>query len=315
MLATKVEELKLTSAGAHEASRPSYSRRGSIVAAHFNIIPGEKAATKKRQQNEELRQEAQFLYQYFYQKIFNSLVHATRSNLDALRKALSPPSSVNYGEASDNRIDRQPVFSMQVTLAIPSIVVKPGLEDVQATVCEAVQVILAVHKQIPQWGPAEAVEPASTFAGQTLAAASQMLGAASQQMVGSEKKMEPRNFHKMVSENKEVIKLITTLSSIVNAAKKPVTESFDKFNCYQELWVTEQEPYLQEFMNGDPLLGDFEAKICHYEEVVTQVMEETDQLRVGAFCLDTGKGIPFSVQLAHSFFILVYSYPESGHHC
>lgn len=282
LLVTKAETLNLSSTSKSNMVRPSHSRRGSVLAVQFSLNPGEKAALKRKQQREELQQEAQYLYDYLYQKLLNSLVHATRTNLDTLRKALVPPSAVNYGEASDDRMDRQPVFKLQVMLAIPSIVVKPGLEHVQTTVIEAVQTMLAVHKKVLQWGPPEAAEPPAPSMPHILAVASQ------QPSVAAEKKAEPGNFHKLVSENKDVAKLTTALSSVITAAKKTVLESFDHFNSYQDLWVTEQEPHLQEFMDGDPLLGDFEAKIRHYEQVEAQVMEETDQLRVGAFSLDTG---------------------------
>lgn len=295
LLVTNAEQLNLTSFGKCEP--PRTGRRASITLVQFKQFnqPGEKADLKRRQQKEELKEEARYLYHFFYQKTINSLVHATRSNLDALRRALSPPSTLSYGEPSNDKMDRQPVFRMQVTLAIPSIVVKPGLEEVQAAVCEAVQIMLAVHKKVPQWGPAQPAEPPPMPLGLTLAAASQVLAAASQQMATSEKKMEPRTLHKMVSENKEIAKLTTTLSSVITAAKKTVTESFEHFNSYQGLWVTEQETHLQEFMDGDPLLGDFEAKIRHYEQVEVEVMEETEQLRIGAFSLDTSERLLFSM--------------------
>ena len=227
---------------------------------------------KKRQQKEELRQDALYLYQYFYQKTINSLIQTTRSNLDSLRRALAPPSALGYTDADDKK-DRKPIFKVQVTLAIPSIVLKPGIEDIQTLVSDTVQTIVAVHKGIAQWG----------------AATNDPLAAPSQQAVAAttEKKVEPRTVYKMVYENKEVAKLTNALSSIVTAAKKTIIESFDHFNLYQDLWATEQEKVLKEFLDSDPLLGDFEAKIRYYEELEAQVMEEIDQLQVGAFCLDT----------------------------
>ena len=273
LLVTEVEELHAQLSSASAAPRPNLSRRGSMPAVQFNLIPGEKAAMKQRQQKEELRQDALYLYQYFYQKTINSLIQTTRSNLDSLRRALAPPSALGYTDASDDKKDRKPVFKVQVTLAIPSIVLKPGLEDIQTLVSDIVHTIVAVHKEIGQWGAATA-DP---------------LAAPSQQAISTatEKKVEPRTVYKMVYENKEVAKLTTALSSIVTAAKKTIIESFDHFSLYQDLWVTEQEKVLQEFLDDDPLLGDFEAKIHYYEEVEAKVMEEVDQLQVGAFCLDT----------------------------
>ena len=266
-----MEEVRvdLSSTSVASTARPTTSRRGSIPAVQFTLNPGEKAALKKLQQKEELRQEAQYLYEYFYQKTISSLIQTTRTNLDMLRKALVSSSTLGYGDATDDRKDKQPVFKLQVLLAIPNIVVKPGLEDVQSIVSEAAQVMLTVHKSVTQWSISSA-EP---------------LAATSQQPVGGEK----RTFYKTVLENKEIAKLTVSLNSVITASKNTIMESFLFFNKYQDLWVTDQEAHLQEFMKENPLLGDFEERIHHYEKMEEQVMEEVDQIQIGAFVLDTSK--------------------------
>ena len=44
-----------------------------------------------------------------------------------------------------------PLFMADIVLAIPSIVLKPGLDDIQQTVNKAVQTILHMAQDIPPW--------------------------------------------------------------------------------------------------------------------------------------------------------------------
>jgi dynein heavy chain len=42
--------------------------------------------------------------------------------------------------------------------------------------------------------------------------------------------------HKIISEHKDVVKIVIQLSSIINTFKVDVNEILDEFTCYQELW-------------------------------------------------------------------------------
>lgn len=46
---------------------------------------------------------------------------------------------------------KPPLFKADVILAIPNVVMKPSLEDLQHTLNKAVQIILKASANIPQW--------------------------------------------------------------------------------------------------------------------------------------------------------------------
>ena len=46
---------------------------------------------------------------------------------------------------------KPPLFHADIVLAIPNVVMRPSLEDIQATLNKAVQVMLKMSENIPQW--------------------------------------------------------------------------------------------------------------------------------------------------------------------
>ena len=261
------------------------TRRGSVPAVEFSFPPGEKAAMKKKQMREELKQEAIVLMGYFNRKTLDTLIRATRVTLEKIRRALSSPSSLMYGSQPTEKDDRTPVLKLQLSLTIPNITVSPSLDDIQNAVNQVVQTILSMYQTVYQWGQSteaggDSVEDKSLSSVNILTSPSQ---------TNARKKTELKNFHRMVSEHKEVAKLISSLSSVITSAKNTVNESFSHFNNYKDLWEQEQETKMIEFMEQDPLLGDFEAEIHHYEQLEGEIMAEEEYVIIGALYLQTSK--------------------------
>ena len=261
------------------------TRRGSVPVVEFSLPPGEKAAMKKKQMREELKQEAIVLMGYFNRKTLDTLIRATRVTLEKIRRALSSPSSLMYGSQPTEKDDRTPVLKLQLSLTIPNITVSPSLDDIQNAVNQVVQTILSMYQTVYQWGQSteaggDSVEDKSLSSVNILTSPSQM---------NAPKKTELKNFHRMVSEHKDIAKLISSLSSVITSAKNTVNESFSHFNNYKDLWEQEQESKMIEFMEQEPLLGDFEAEIHHYEQLEGEIMAEEEYVIIGALYLQTSK--------------------------
>ncbi len=57
-----------------------------------------------------------------------------------------------FSTAADALDDgKPPLFRVDIVLAIPAIVMRPSLEDVQASLNKAVQIILRMTENVPQW--------------------------------------------------------------------------------------------------------------------------------------------------------------------
>jgi dynein heavy chain len=266
--------------------RSSMSRRASVPHIELNLPPGEAAEARKRKKRNELQEEASALMEYFRYKNIDALVHSTRNTLEKLRRGVSPPSLAHYSDLNDHTPDRVAILKLQLELAIPQLILKPNLEEVQSLVTQVVHVIVDVNKRVYQWGQsrveAAKSEPSSATRSHVMAEASQVMTV--QLPV---KKIELKNFHRTVSEHKDIAKLVASMNSIVSIGRNLIIESYKHFNTYEHLWTLEQATETEKFMEQDPLLGDFEAKIKYYEELELIIMEESDRIIIGPFQLDT----------------------------
>lgn len=274
----------------------SKSRRSSVPTIEFVLPPGEKSVAKKKQQIDELRQEALELLSHFNRKMIDSLVRSVRTTLEKVRHSLLSPSGVSYGQASEKDTAKKPVLKLKLSLEIPSIVISPSLDDVQLTVNQVVQTILHLFSNIYLWGQldlidsieSDAEEAATGPAATTLASPSGL--AAGSQMNTAEpmptKTPELRTFYKIICEHKEIAKLTSALLSVISSAKTVVLASFPQFDVYKDLWQQEQEKSITEFMEQEPLLGDFEHKLWLYENMEGDISAEEDFIIIGPFQLD-----------------------------
>lgn len=79
------------------------------------------------------------------------LIVGTRLSLDTIKKRLQIGTNKYTRGATENEEAKVPLFQADIILAIPSIVLQPSLDDIQSSVNKAVQVILKMAQNIPQW--------------------------------------------------------------------------------------------------------------------------------------------------------------------
>ena len=100
--------------------------------------------------------------------------------------------------------------------------------------------------------------------------------------------MAKPNYFKNVSENKDVAKLVSLLSTAINSQKKEVTTALGDFNRFDTIWKESREVALKNFLEGNPKLSEFEAQILYYKHLERRLMEEPESANVGAIALFTG---------------------------
>lgn len=289
-------------------------------------------AAKRR---EELKNEAFFLLEHFEQRNLDALIKLTRSTLENIRRRVTPPSSLLYGESADQRkTDHRPAFKVQLALAIPNVMLKPRLEEIQQSLNATVQCVIGVHRYIYQWGQAREVTQGvlggdiqgtsmaqvSAAPGQLVATSTVMQASQSQLVAAAAKKpADLRNFFRSVSEHKEIAKLVSLLSTTFSSAKILIDRALEYFKDYQHLWMEEKEQSVAEFLESKPILSEFEARIREYEKREAAVKEEVDELSVGTIVLVTGTYIvcispsnpsflPF-LDCIHTFSLLCFGLP------
>lgn len=84
--------------------------------------------------------------------LFCLILHqGTRLSLDSIKRRLQTSASKYTQGPQENEDAKVPLFMANIVLSIPTIVLRPSLDDVQQTVNKAVQVILRMAQDIPLW--------------------------------------------------------------------------------------------------------------------------------------------------------------------
>ena len=86
---------------------------------------------------------------HFTQRNTDALVKCTRLSLDAIKRRLQ--TSNKYKQEEKQEQPKAPLFKADIVLAIPNVVMKPSLDDIQSTLNKATQVILKMSCNITQW--------------------------------------------------------------------------------------------------------------------------------------------------------------------
>lgn len=265
---------------------PSTAASSGRQEVHFH--PGEASALRRRQLWREMQQEADYLREYFNHQNLDALIKLTRTTLENLRKRINASSALGYTELSEEqKKEHQPVFEASATLAIPSIVMKPSLEEIQTAVNNIVQIVLCTHKCVYLWGQDRSgLKPAGNHGNSHATQTSKGNTAQVEEAIPPGKQL--KNHYRLVSENKEVAKLVSFLSTTVTSSKRLVTEALEQFNKYQELWSVDRDAKLKEFMETKPLISEFEAEMRKYEDQEALIMDEPNSVVAGPIALKTG---------------------------
>lgn len=307
--------------------KPSIVGLAPVIEVEEEFRPGEIAFQRELQKKRELYQEASDLITHFSRSVQDALIRCTRTTLESIKRRVSSPSTLLYGDTDEKRkLDHRPAFKLKLALTVPQISLKPGLDEIQSALNNAVQQIVSVHKSIYQWRQVASQAPPSqpnlaavsgvlaaksgllaaksgllaAKSGVGLSAKSGLLAAASGILASASRNLglsvpeaaatpPLKNFFKSVSEHKEIAKLISMLSSTISSAKALVTQSLEHFKGYEELWTIEKEEHVAKFMESKPDLSDIEGKMKVYVSIEETVVEEDEVMHVGSLALLTGE--------------------------
>lgn len=65
--------------------------------------------------------------------------------------------------------------------------------------------------------------------------------------------------------------------------------ALDRFSLYHHIWKKDREETIQKFIQGNPLLSEFESQILYYRDLELEINAEPEFISVGALALYTGK--------------------------
>ncbi|XP_034553818.1 dynein heavy chain 5, axonemal isoform X3 [Notolabrus celidotus] len=258
---------------------------------------------KKRDLMEVMEEEAQQLLAYFNHRNVDALLRLTRNTLEMLRKRIHASSLVHFLAEG-----QQAIFRVNVTLSIPNIAMVPALEEVQQALNRAVECVVSVTKGVSQWSKEriskrkmnerrmaalkqESSDSDSEDGATTYRSLAGMRGYGSTSDMSASVILaipfQARNYFKSVSENKEIAKLVSVLSTSISSTKKEVMTALDRFSRYHHIWRKDREDTMQKFTQGSPLLSEFESQILFYRDLELEINSEPEYITVRALALFT----------------------------
>ncbi|KAF4103547.1 dynein axonemal heavy chain 5 isoform X1 [Onychostoma macrolepis] len=286
---------------------------------------------KKKDLMKVMEEEAKELLSHFNHRNVDALLRLTRNTLETLRKRIHATSLMHFLAEADSSSrqkgsGQQPIFRVGVCLAIPNIVMVPGLEEVQQALNRAVDCVVSVSKGVGQWSKeriskrkmserrmaalkqnsqeSESEDGESTYRSLAEGSTSDISASANQAIP-----VQIKNYHKSISENKEIVKLVSVLSTSINFSKKEIMTALDRFSLYHHIWKKDREETIQKFIQGNPLLSEFESQILYYRDLELEINTEPEFISVGALALYTADLKLALTAETKSWMV------DFGHHC
>ncbi|XP_048577391.1 dynein axonemal heavy chain 5 isoform X1 [Nematostella vectensis] len=199
----------------------------------------------------------------YNQRTIDALVRCTRLSLDTIKRRMHTANKY----IGENGQGRAALFKADIVLEIPSVLMKPSLDDIQQALNKAVQIMLKTTQSIPEWKAHSAIHKPPI------------------PVVEEGKPIPPvqaKSLFKIVSEHKDVVKVVIVLNSIISTFKADAKDLLSEMDQFKELWNEDPNTKVHEFMESKPLLSDFDAQIKYYQHLETQIEDLPSFYRIGS---------------------------------
>lgn len=245
--------------------------------------PGAVSAHKKMNQRTRLLHEAENLRVLYEQMVTEAQLKLTKSALEIIRKRLSIK-IVSYDVTKKHKSEN-PLFEASLILAIPNIMVKPSLEDIQQCLNKTVNAIMSVTKSVYKWGhprgdvspvPPDSTMPSShsgvTFRSRTISTDTDA--------------SKVKNFYAIIADNKEIQKMVAALSSmVVSSGRQYLTAITQRFSKYFPLWDVVKAEKIAEFISINPAVDDYNEMMKEFVQLDEEIAMEPDLINAGPIAL------------------------------
>uniref|UniRef100_A0A8C6QFD6 Dynein, axonemal, heavy chain 5 n=1 Tax=Nannospalax galili TaxID=1026970 RepID=A0A8C6QFD6_NANGA len=296
------------------------------LVSSFNVGAGSLPLTAitRRKKESDMLEEARELLSHFNHQNADALLKVTRNTLEAIRKRIHFSHMINFRDsssASKMKPNNLPIFRASITLAIPNISMTPALEDIQHTLNKAVECIISVPKGVRQWSSEllskrklherkmAVLQNCEDSDSDTEMEANELQETLEIASVNLPIPVQTKNYYKNISDNKEIVKLVSVLSTIISSTKKEVFTTMDHFKCYNHIWQKEKEETIMTFIVKNPLLSEFESQILYFQSLEREINAEPEYICVGSIALYTAD-LKFALNAETKAWMVVI-----GRHC
>lgn len=221
----------------------------------------------------------------------DAIIKLVKTTLEKIRKRISASqSSMGYStDFKETGKKEIPVFKSFAVLAIPAINMQPTLDEIQQSLNRSVQNVVNVSKNISQWSKGRRVnlKKRDNFQKEVESSSTEQEKESTEDD-GSVILMQ-KNYHRSVTENKDIAKMISLLFTCISYTKKEVLTALERFKGYQFIWQKDRDDDLKEFLSSGPKVSEFEYKIKSFDVLIDEINSYAEYIPVGAIALVTEK--------------------------
>ncbi|GAB1610879.1 dynein axonemal heavy chain 5 [Argonauta hians] len=209
---------------------------------------------------------------YFTQKNTDAFVKCTRTSLGLLKKTLQ--SNTLYTKSKPT----QGLFMSHIYLEIPDVVLKPSLEELQQGLNKSLNIIINMSQNIEPW---------KSFGSEMTVQPEPDVDSIDEAKPAGEQ--TSKMFFKIISEHKDIVKIIIQLNSMLTIMKTEVQKVLKQFGKYSELWTQDVQEVVKELVASNPVVSEFEEKLRHFSNLQKEIDEIDESYTVGPIEMLTEK--------------------------
>ncbi|XP_076801600.1 dynein axonemal heavy chain 8-like [Clavelina lepadiformis] len=221
-------------------------------------------------------------FNQFCQKNTDAFIKCTRESLEKIRRRLRvKPKTSDYGAQAIGAVSPAvpPMLKSDIILALPNVVIKPSIEEIQQAIQKIVQRILQSCRTIPQWKQGIAAQREFEQPVQ---------GEGYQGESPSPIAIKP--IHKVISDNKDIVKITGQLNTLIGSLKAECGRVLDRVKeagDFSEIWEKDAEAKLKEFIEHGPSLAEYQDQIRNYHKLSEKVESFQSNFIEGAIAFST----------------------------
>ncbi|CAH8644888.1 unnamed protein product [Schistosoma haematobium] len=196
----------------------------------------------------------------FTQRNTEALVKCTRNTLDSLKLRIQPMTLKFHQEHATGKEGRKtPLFKVNLILSIPNVVMQPSLDELQTGLHKSMSIILKMTQNVQPWQHMILTQKQQQKELDQLA-----------ELQGEEAKLSSspiKPLHRIIAEHKDVVKISIQLNTIFNAFKEEIQKVSNTYNEFSDLWTTDPQTVVSEFMKTEPILSEINGQMNYYSKM------------------------------------------------
>ncbi|XP_047042441.1 dynein axonemal heavy chain 8-like [Helicoverpa zea] len=217
------------------------------------------------------------IFAYFATKCLEALIKCTRQSLDKLRRRASVSSFLTMTTDPEEQNKLHPLMLTKMYLQIPRILIKPALEDIQASFSQVVlNCIMDIHRNVFMWGQQEQIKK-EQLAGTLLTTKRSMTGSKSSSNMGG-----VRSYFRMVSEHKDIVRSVMALQGMMYMYKPDIEKLLTGYKRFSYLWAEDRVHQVKEFVDLNPLNVQIKDMFYKYEAQTEEVLNLPERHIIGS---------------------------------